>query len=111
MLYYFKNGKNTTETHTYTHTKICAVTDQTCQKWFAKFRAGDFLLDDAPQLGRPVEADSNQIKTLIENNQCFPMWERVDILKISKSIKLLVKIKKCDFHFTLKTQLTFWPTQ
>ena len=35
--------------------KICAVygegavTDQMCQKWFAKFCAGDFSLDDAPQ--------------------------------------------------------------
>ena len=39
MLYYVKKGKNTTETQN----KICAVygegamTDQTCQKWFAKF--------------------------------------------------------------------------
>ena len=62
--------------------KICAVygegavTDQMCQKWFAKFCAGDFLLDDASQLGRAfdcyqllVEVNSNQIETLIENNQ------------------------------------------
>ena len=48
MLYYFKKGKNTTETQ-----KFCAaygedaMTDQTCQKWFAEFRAGDFELDDA----------------------------------------------------------------
>ena len=47
----------------------CAVTDQTCQKWSVKFRAGDFSLDDAPQSGRPVEVDSDQIETLIENNQ------------------------------------------
>ena len=39
MLYYFQKGKNTTETQK----KICAVygeaavTDGTCQKWFAKF--------------------------------------------------------------------------
>ena len=39
MLYYFKKGKNTTEMQK----KICAVyggsvvTDQKCQKWFAKF--------------------------------------------------------------------------
>ena len=39
MLYYFKKGKNATETHTQ---KICTVygqgtvSDQTCQKWFAK---------------------------------------------------------------------------
>ena len=45
------------------------MTDQTCQKWFVAFHAGDFSLSDAPQLGRPVEVDSNQIKTLIENNQ------------------------------------------
>ena len=40
MLCHFKKGKNTNETHT---KKICAVygehavTDWTCQKWFAKF--------------------------------------------------------------------------
>ena len=39
MLYYWKKGKNATETQK----KICAVygegavTDQMCQKWFAKF--------------------------------------------------------------------------
>ena len=41
-----------------------AVTDRLYQKWFAKFHAGDFLLDDAPQLGRPVEVDGDQIETL-----------------------------------------------
>ena len=45
------------------------MTGRVCQKWFEKFRAGDFSLDDAPQLGRPVEVDSDQIETLIENNQ------------------------------------------
>ena len=71
MLYYFKKGKNSTETKK----KICAVygesavTDQTCRKWFAKFHAGDFSLDDAPTLGRAVEVDSNEIETLIENIQ------------------------------------------
>ena len=35
-----------------------------CQKQFEKFRARDFLLDDAPQLGRLVKIDSDQIETL-----------------------------------------------
>ena len=54
--------------------RICAVfgegtvTDQMCQKWFVRFCAGDFALDDAPQSGRPVEVDRDQIETLTENN-------------------------------------------
>ena len=48
-----------------------AMTDGTCQKWFAKFCAGDFLLDDAPQSGRPVEVDSDQPETFIENDQRY----------------------------------------
>ena len=57
MFYYFKKGKNITETQK----EICAVygegtvTDQTCQKWFAKFYAGDLSLNNALWPGRPVE--------------------------------------------------------
>ena len=64
-----------------------------CQKWFTKFCAGDFSLDYAPQSGTQVEVDRDQMETLIENNQCFMMQERADLLKISKSIRLLVKMK------------------
>ena len=59
------------------------MTDQNCPKWFAKFHAGDFSLDDAPPSGTPAEVDGDRI----ENNQYYPMLEIADILKISKSIK------------------------
>ena len=39
LLYYFKKCKNATETHKMIGT-VCgegAVTDRTCEKWFAKF--------------------------------------------------------------------------
>ena len=87
MLYYFKKGKNATETQKNVSAVYgeCAVTDGTCQKWFAKFRAGDFSLDDAPRSRRPVEVDSDQIETFIENNQHYTTREIADILKISKS--------------------------
>ena len=48
MLYYFKKGKNVTEMQT--KKKICAVcgegavTDRTCQKWFAKFLGTTHIL-------------------------------------------------------------------
>ena len=49
-------------------------------------------------------------ETLTENNQHYTMWEITDILKISESIKLLVKMKNVSY-FTEKTIQTFWPTQ
>ena len=62
-----------------------AVTDRTCQKWFAKFHTGDFSLEDAPRSGRPVEVDSDQIETLIENSERYTTGEIANKLKISKS--------------------------
>ena len=69
-----------------------------CQKWFAKFHAGGFLLDDITQLGRPVEVDSDQIETLIKNSQRSVFQEITDMLKIPKSIKLLVKLKDSEIE-------------
>ena len=74
MLYYFKIGKNTTGMHK----RICAVygegavTDRTCQKWFAKFCDRAFPLDDAPRLGRLVEVDRDQNETLTEKINILP---------------------------------------
>ena len=55
------------------------------------------------QSGRPVEVDSDQIETLTENNQHYTMWEIVDILKTSKSVKFLVKMK--NVYFILQKKL------
>ena len=85
MLCTFKKGKNTKKQHT--EKKICAVygegavTDRMCQKCSGKFCAGDSSVDDAPRSGGPVEVDSNQIETLIENNQHFTTWEIVEYSK------------------------------
>ena len=74
-----------------------------CQKWFAKFHAGDCSLDDAPRLDRPVAVDRDQTETLIENNQLIETLienttqEIANILKIVKSIKVLVKMKNLSF--------------
>ena len=86
MLYYFKKGKNATEMQK--KKKICAVygevavIDQTCPKSFVMSHAEDFSLDGAPLLARPVEIDSNQIKTLTENNQHYTWLVITSILKI-----------------------------
>ena len=72
-------------------------------KVVCKVRAGNFSLDTAPRLDRRVEVDSDQIEALIENNQCSTTWEIANILKVYKSIKLLVKMKNVYFILQKKT--------
>ena len=109
MLYYFKKAKNTTETQK----KICAVygegavTDWMCQTSFRKFHATDVSLDVSPWLDRSAEVDSDQIETITEENQCYSTWETANILKISKSIKLLVKMKNVSFILWKKLNRIF----
>ena len=43
-----------------------AITDRTCEKWFAKFHVGDFLLDDNSWPGRSTEVDSDQLLRTIQ---------------------------------------------
>ena len=63
ILYFIISGKVKTQLKSKKRFVQCmygegAVTDRMCQKWFAKFCAGDFSLEDAPQSGRPVEVDT-----------------------------------------------------
>ena len=64
-------------------------------------------MDNAPWLGRPVEVDSDQTETLNENNQHSTTREVADILKISKSIKLLVNMKNVSLILQKKLNRLF----
>ena len=93
MLYSFKKGKNTIEVRKkvpWTEKVLCLIEQS---KVVSEHSCWRFLLDDAAQWRRQAEVDSDQIETLIENNQRYTMWERAGILKISKPIELLVKRK------------------
>ena len=70
-----------------------------------------FHADHVPQSCRPVEVDSGQSETLTENNQCYTMQEIADILKISKSIKLLVKMENVSYFMEKLNELFDQPTR
>ena len=60
------------------------MTDQMSQSWFVKFHPGDFSLDGVPRSRRPVQVDGDQTDTSTENNPCYSMQERANMLKLSK---------------------------
>lgn len=85
LLYYFKKGKRAADAHK----KICrvygddALTERVCQKWYAKFRSGNFDVNDAPRSGRPTEITSSDVKAIIEVNPSTTVREIATTLNIS----------------------------
>jgi len=83
LLYYFKKGKRAADAHK----KICyvydddALTERVCQKWFAKFRSGDFYINDAPRSGRPTKINSDNVKAIIDKDPCQSVREIATALK------------------------------
>lgn len=71
LLFYYRKGKNAVQARK----KLTDVygegvlTVRQCQNWFAKFRSGNFDVEDAPRSGRPVEADKDAIKALVDANR------------------------------------------
>ena len=95
MLFTFKKGKNSTAMQ-----KKRFVQCMEKVLWLiecVKSSLQSSSLDDVPRSGGPVGVDRDQIETLIESDQCYTVWRIVNILKISKSIKLLVKMKSVSF--------------
>ena len=86
------------------------VTDRKRQKWFAKFHAGDFFLDNAPGLVRPVKVDSYQNWDINwEQSKLYHTGDSQHTQNIQIN-KMFGEYKKCVFYSTEKTKLTFWPT-
>ncbi|XP_035719463.1 histone-lysine N-methyltransferase SETMAR-like [Vespa mandarinia] len=57
------------------------LTVRQCQNWFAKFRSGNIDVEDAPRSGRPVEADKDMIKALVDANRRITNLTVYDHLK------------------------------
>lgn len=103
LLYYFRKGKKAAQVHK----KICEVygdnciTERTCQKWFTKFRSGDFSLKDEQRSGRPNEVEDDEIKAIIESDRHATVRELGEKLKVSHTtienhLKRLGLVKKLD---------------
>uniref|UniRef100_V9IC99 Histone-lysine N-methyltransferase SETMAR n=1 Tax=Apis cerana TaxID=7461 RepID=V9IC99_APICE len=87
LLFYYRKGKNAVQARK----KLCEIygegilTVRQCQNWFSKFRSDNFDIKDAPRSGRPVEADEDKIKALIEANRRITTREIATRLNLSNS--------------------------
>lgn len=85
LVYYFKKGKRAAEAHR----KICSVygddalTERTCQNWFAKFHSGNFDINDAQRSGRPHEIETSNVKAIVDQNPTQSVREIAMALNVS----------------------------
>ena len=116
LLYCFRKCKNVVQARKklYDIYGEKSLTERQCQNWFARFRSGDFDLEDAPRSGRPTEVDDDKIKAMIENNRSSTIREVAEKFNIShtyveRHLKQLGYVNKLDIwvpHKLNEIQLT-----
>ena len=45
-----------------------ALAERTCQKWFARFKSGDFVQEDEERPGQPKKFEDEELEALIDED-------------------------------------------
>ncbi|GFV31715.1 histone-lysine N-methyltransferase SETMAR [Trichonephila clavipes] len=98
LLFYYRKGENAVQakkklTDVYGES---VLTVPQCQNWFAKFRSGNFDVEDAPRSERPIEADKDAIKALVDANQRITTRDQIELLPDNTTINLEVYCHQLD---------------
>lgn len=77
LLHYFNMKKSAAESH-----RILvdvygehALAEQTCRKWFARFKNGNFHLEDKERPGQPKKFEDEDLVTLLDEDRVQPSLE------------------------------------
>ena len=85
------------------------VSEKTVQKWFRRFRDGDYSCEDTPRSGRPTEFDAQALKSLVESDPKVTVRELAERMKAPKSsihFHLVKMGKTCKYGIWLPHELT-----
>lgn len=100
MLYEFRKEKTAAEaTSSINAVYPEAVDIRTCQRWFSRFREGNFDLGDLPRSGRPSDVNEDLLRQLIEEDPRQTLTEMetitgLDAVTISRHLKAIGKTSK-----------------
>ena len=101
LLHYFNMKKSAAESH-----RILvdvygehALAEQTCRKWFARFKNGNFDLEDKERPGQPKKFEDEDLVTLLDEDPGQTLLELssslgVDFSTVSKRLKAIGMVQK-----------------
>ena len=78
LLHYFNMKKTAAESHRI-FVEVYgehALAERTCQKWFARFKSGDFDLEDEERPGQPKKFEDEELEALFDED-CFQTQEEL----------------------------------
>ena len=62
-----------------------ALAERTCQKWFARFKSGDFVLEDEERLGQPKKFEDEELEALLDEDCWQTQEELADSLGVTQA--------------------------
>ena len=87
LLHYFNMKKTAAKSH-----RILmgvygehALIERTCQKWFARFKSGDFGLEDEESHGQPKEFENEELEALLDEDCCQTQEELAESLGVTQA--------------------------
>ncbi|CAI9740340.1 Hypothetical predicted protein [Octopus vulgaris] len=93
MLYECKKRNSAAEATRNMHSvygKEC-LNERTCRRWFAKFRSGDFSLEDEDRIGCPIEFDDKLLEALLEENPALSVEELA--IKLNSNLERFLNLE------------------
>ena len=87
FLHYFNMKKTAAKTHLILvkvydeHT----LAERTCQKWFARFKSGDFGLEDEERPGQPKKFKDKELEALLNEDCCQTQEELGESLEVTQA--------------------------
>lgn len=86
LLHYFNMKKKASESH-----RILvevygdrALAERTCQKWFARFKSGNFDLEDEARPGAPLKFEDAELETLLNEDASQTQTELAESLGVTQ---------------------------
>ena len=100
LFHYFNMKKTAAESHILVEVYgEHALAERTCQKWFARFKSGDFSLEGGERPGQPKKFEDEELEALVDEDCCKTREELAESLgvtqaAISKRLKAAGYIQK-----------------
>ena len=87
LLHYFNIKKTAVESHRIlvkVHGEH-ALAERTCQKWFARFKSGDFGLEDEERPGQPKKFEDEALEALLDEDSCQTQEELAESFGVTQA--------------------------